>query len=202
MESNNGFLGKYIIVGDSQAGKSSLGEVYTKKNFHHTKKSTVGIDLFIKNVIVDGQKYKIQIWDTAGQERFRTLISSYYKGANCVIYCFDVTNKNTFNNLECWINESYKYLNKSVVKCLVGTKIDLENERKVSADQAKKFAQSHNINYFETSSLHNKGIEELFYFLNKQTINIKKTMVHENDDDPIIILKNRQQRNKKCCQIS
>lgn len=202
MESNIEFLGKYIIVGDSQAGKSSLGIMYTYKDFFNGSTSTIGIDLFLKNVDVDGIKYKIQIWDTAGQERFITLIRSYYRGANCILYCFDITNRETFDRMESWIKESDEMLNRTVVKCLVGTKKDLEDKRKVTVDEAKKFAKLHNMEYFETSSKYNNGVNELFDYLNRQVIKLRERniIIPENKNDPGIILKKRHKRiGLKCC---
>ncbi len=62
-------------------------------------------------------------WDTAGQERFRTITSSYYRGAHGIIVVFDVTDQESFNNVKQWLNEIDRYANENVNKLLVGNKV-------------------------------------------------------------------------------
>ena len=87
--------------------------------------STIGVDFKIKTVDIEGKRCKLQIWDTAGQERFRTITSSYYRGANGIIIVYDVTNEETFKEVKMWLNEIQRYAPADVCKMLVGNKIDL-----------------------------------------------------------------------------
>lgn len=168
---NIDYIAKYIIIGDSQAGKSSLGLKYAKNEFHYDTSSTIGIDLFVKTVDINNKKLKIQLWDTAGQERFASLIQSIYRNTKCVIFCFDITNISTFNNLNFWIEKSKDFLDDDCVKCIVGTKKDLKNERKIKYIDGMEYAAKNNMVYYEVSSKNNDGINNLFNSLNIEVIN-------------------------------
>ena len=189
---NINYIAKYIIIGDSQIGKSSLGLKYSQNIFSCETTSTIGLDLFLKIVNVDGKKLKIQIWDTAGQERFASLIQSTYKNAKCIIYCFDITNKKTFNNLNFWIENSEQNLDKNCIKCLVGTKKDLEIKREVEYIDGLNFAAKNNMIYYEISSKNNEGINELFNYLNREVINILTPI---NNEKKILLI----QKKSSCC---
>lgn len=78
---------KILLVGSSSVGKSSLLLRYTDDEYLGPEEATatIGVDYKIKSITVGGKRYKLSIWDTAGQERFRTLTSSYYRGAHGVI---------------------------------------------------------------------------------------------------------------------
>jgi len=83
----------------------------------------------LKSVKYEGQVIKLQIWDTAGQERFRTLTASYYRGAQGIIIVYDVTDRDSFENVRNWIQEIEKYSKSNVCKVLVGNKCDQEQLR-------------------------------------------------------------------------
>jgi small GTP-binding protein len=191
---NVDYIAKYIIIGDSRIGKSSLGLKYSKNIFHYETTSTIGLDLLLKNVEINGKKLKIQIWDTAGQERFLSLVQSTYKNTKCVIYCFDITNISSFNNLNYWINNSSSYLDEDCIKCIVGTKKDLENNREVNYIDALNFAAKNNMIYYEISSKNNEGINDLFNNLNNEVI--KK---FKNKHNPEINLQYYNKKKSICC---
>lgn len=86
---------------------------------------------------MDGKTIKLQIWDTAGQERFRTITSSYYRGAHGIIVVYDVTDAESFNNVKQWLHEIDRYASENVNKLLVGNKSDLTSKRAVTFDQGK-----------------------------------------------------------------
>lgn len=84
---------------------------------------------------MNGSTVKLQIWDTAGQERFKTITSSYYKGAHGIILVYDITDRQSFKDIENWLAEVDKFGNENVVKLLVGNKSDLENNRAVKTEE-------------------------------------------------------------------
>lgn len=90
---------------------------------------------------MDGKTIKLQIWDTAGQERFRTITSSYYRGAHGIIVVYDVTDMESFNNVKQWLHEIDRYACDNVNKLLVGNKCDLTSKKVVEYQTAKEFAE-------------------------------------------------------------
>lgn len=135
---------------------------FTDDSFDEHIQSTIGVDFKVKHLEVEGKRVKCSVWDTAGQERFRTLTSSYYRGAHGVILVYDVTRQDSFDNLAQWLKEVQMYTpgnGESVVKLLVGNKCDLE--RKVPKDQADAWARSQGMLFLEASAKTRLGIRQV-----------------------------------------
>jgi len=111
---------------------------------------------------------KLQIWDTAGQERFRTITSSYYRGAHGIIVVYDVTDNDTFTNVKQWLQEIDRYASEGVNKLLVGNKSDLTSKKVVEYSVAKEFADQLNIPFLETSAKNAVNVEQAFLTMAKQ----------------------------------
>eukprot|EP00658_Telonema_sp_P-2_P007115 TRINITY_DN12651_c0_g1_i3.p1 TRINITY_DN12651_c0_g1~~TRINITY_DN12651_c0_g1_i3.p1 ORF type:complete len:166 (+),score=56.15 TRINITY_DN12651_c0_g1_i3:125-622(+) len=116
----------------------------------------------IKTVKFDDQTIKLQIWDTAGQERFRTITSSYYRGAHGIIVVYDVTDGDSYTNVKQWLEEIQRYACEGVNKLLVGNKCDLANKRVVDKKAAEEFAEKHGITFLETSAKNNQNVDAAF----------------------------------------
>jgi len=155
------FLFKLVIVGDSAAGKSSL-IIRFAEDTYSPKSPTLNAEFKLKSIVAEGHNIKLQMWDTAGQERFRTVSSSYYRGAHAVLVVYDVSEPKSLQSAgRLWLPEVDRYASSSVVKYLVGTKIDVD-ERKVSLEDAQKLADEWSLPFIETSSKTGEGVEELF----------------------------------------
>ena len=143
--------------------KSSMLLRFTDDSFDDHIQSTIGVDFKVKHIDMDGKRVKLTIWDTAGQERFRTLTSSYYRGAHGVVLVYDVTRTDSFEHLEQWLKEVELYSpnnGDSVIKLLVGNKIDLE--RNVSRERADAWARAHGMLFLEASAKTKLGIRQVF----------------------------------------
>ena len=127
--------------------------------------STIGVDFKIRTIELDGKTIKLQIWDTAGQERFRTITSSYYRGAHGIIIVYDITDRDSFDNVKQWLNEIDRYACENVNKLLVGNKSDLDSKRQVDFDEAKAFADERGIPFLETSAKSGAGLDAWITFL-------------------------------------
>lgn len=103
------YLFKVFLIGDSGVGKSCLLLRFADNTYSDTYICTIGIDFKIRTMQVDGKVCKLQIWDTAGQERFRTMTCSFYRGAMGIVIVFDVTDKESFNNVRHWAQEVEKH---------------------------------------------------------------------------------------------
>ena len=111
--------------------------------------------------------YKFQLWDTAGQERFKTITSAYYKGSHGVVLVYDITERESFNNISNWINESKKFAGNNIVRILVGNKCDLNEGRKVTFKEGSEFAEREGMLFFEASAKARINIDEIFSDLTK-----------------------------------
>lgn len=110
----------------------------------------------------------ISQWDTAGQERFRTITSSYYRGAHGIIVVYDVTDQDTFANVKQWLQEIDRYATEGVNKLLVGNKSDLTNKKVVEYSVAKEFADQLGLPVLETSAKSSTNVEQAFLTMAKQ----------------------------------
>ncbi|KAL6624632.1 hypothetical protein ACP70R_031953 [Stipagrostis hirtigluma subsp. patula] len=190
------YLFKLLLIGDSSVGKSCLLLRFADDSYVDTYISTIGVDFKIRTLELDGKAVKLQIkggydwldcvrnprdygpmWDTAGQERFRTITSSYYRGAHGIIIVYDVTDMESFNNVKQWLSEIDRYASDSVCKLLVGNKCDLVENKVVDTEKAKAFADSLGIPFIETSAKESINVEEAFLTMSAE---IKKR--NENSD--------------------
>jgi len=138
--------------------------------FNDIQPSTIGVDFKVKvmDVVQDpttGQtkKIKVTVWDTAGQERFRTLTSSYYRGAQGIILVYDVSRRDTFDNLSTWLQEIEQFSpggGTDIIKFLVGNKAD--QPRAILCDYAKDWAKNRGLLFLETSAKTKEGISQVF----------------------------------------
>ncbi|ONK56709.1 uncharacterized protein A4U43_C10F11920 [Asparagus officinalis] len=157
------YLFKVLMIGDSGVGKSSLLLRFTADSFEDLS-PTIGVDFKVKMVTIGGKKLKLAIWDTAGQERFRTLTSSYYRGAQGIIMVYDVTRRDTFTNLsDIWAKEIDLYsTNQDCIKMLVGNKVDKESERVVTKKEGVEFARQYGCLFLECSAKTRVNVEQCF----------------------------------------
>ena len=153
---------KILILGDSNVGKTSLLLTYADNYFPDSHVATIGIDYKIKEVEIDGLKLKLQIWDTSGQERFRSMTHTFLRSANGIAFVYDITNKKSFEGVKNWIKDAESN-NPGFEKVLIGNKTDLEMNRVISKDEAQKYSENHNFNYFsETSAKNGFNAKEVF----------------------------------------
>ncbi|MBA0550745.1 hypothetical protein Golob_021667 [Gossypium lobatum] len=154
---------KILLIGDSGVGKSSLLVSFISASAEDLA-PTIGVDFKIKFLTVGGKRLKLTIWDTAGQERFRTLTSSYYRGAQGIILVYDVTRRETFTNLSTvWAKEVELYsTNQDCAKMLVGNKVDRDSERAVSREEGMELAKELGCMFLECSAKTRKNVEQCF----------------------------------------
>ena len=154
---------KIIIIGDSGVGKSCLSLRATKNVFESLYSPTIGFEFMTFFIKVDEKPIKLQIWDTCGQEVYRSLISSFYNNSSLAIVVYSIDNEESFNNLEFWLNELKTKGNPDINLFLIGNKADLEDNRKVSKEAAKEFAENNKIELFlETSAKTGFNAQNIF----------------------------------------
>jgi len=156
------YLFKVVMVGDPAVGKTSLVVRYVHGFFQHDYIATIGTQIMSKEVYVRDNIVKLSIWDIGGQEKFDTLAPAYYKGASGALAIFDVTRKETLENIPKWISRLHRYANPNVLTILVGNKVDLVDERQVSPDEATGIADKYGLPYVETSAKSGKNVIKVF----------------------------------------
>ena len=137
----------------------------------------------LKTLEVNGKKVKLQIWDTAGQERFKNITASYYRDGNGVLVVYDITERESFENLNSWLIEIEKNANKNVYKLLIGNKCDLEDKRQVTYQEGKDFAESNGMKFIETSAKTSSKVQDAFELLTNEIIkaNLSKDKGEKKD---------------------
>ena len=199
---SQGYL-SFILIGDTEVGKTCFFNRYFRDTFSFDFLSTIGIEKESKLVKINNEIYKITLWDTAGQERFKSLPRKYYQNADGVFLLFDVTKEDTFNNVSNWVNDIKENSNlvvgqdgqQQVPLFLLGNKID-SLERVISIEQGKKLATSLGMKYFEISCKINMNIPEVM----SQMI-MESYMKTNHIDNCFRISKGKEEKPEKkgCC---
>ncbi|XP_005923715.1 ras-related protein Rab-25b [Simochromis diagramma] len=156
------FVFKVVLIGESGVGKSNLLSRFTKNEFNHDSRTTIGVEFSTRTVQLNNFTIKAQIWDTAGLERYRAITSAYYRGAVGALLVYDITKHLTYESVERWLKELYEHADPHIVVMLVGNKTDLESERSVPNEEAKDFAEKKGLFFLETSALDSTNVEAAF----------------------------------------
>uniref|UniRef100_A0A914DIM1 Uncharacterized protein n=1 Tax=Acrobeloides nanus TaxID=290746 RepID=A0A914DIM1_9BILA len=179
------YLFKIVLAGDSGVGKSSILLRYCSDEFNLEQKMTIGIEFRSHDIEIENSKIKAQVWDTAGNERFRAVTPVYYRGAYGAILVYDITNHNTFQSLQYWLEEiRSRSNNPDVVLMLIGNKCDLKKLRAVPTDEARRFAEENGLSFLETSALDSTNVKLAFQIvLEKIFMNMKEKRELEIDQN-------------------
>ena len=200
---NFNYIYKVIMVGDSQVGKTNIVSRLATNMFLENSKSTIGIDFQTACFGLNngGPIIKLQIWDTAGQEKFRSIIRNYYKLSASVLIVFDLSNHNSFINVEKWLKEIQDNIEcdlGDMVLLLIGNKSDLE--RKVEDKDINNICNKYNLTYVETSAKNNTNIHSAFHNLVAK-VHKKGRHIHFNDNYNEVINLNNDNSTTGCCVI-
>ena len=174
---------KLIVIGDSGVGKSCLTTKATRNIFEDAYTATIGFEFFNFNIKIGDKIVKLQIWDTCGQELYRSLITNFYRNSSLAIIVYTVTSRDAFQNVELWLKELRTHSNPNVKVFLIGNKIDLEGQRKVTTEEGQRFYEQNNLNKFmETSA--KTGINVLNLFIEAAKLLFDDYLLyHKSDED-------------------
>ena len=182
------YLFPICLLGEAGVGKTSLLTRFCDNSFKERYNNTIGVDFRVITLKCKNIISKIHIWDTAGQERFRSLALNYINNSQGFIFVYDITNRESFNNIENWVNLALEKNNKNICNFLVGNKTDKEAERKVSVKEGEILAKEKNFFFLETSAKTDDNVQKLFYYCLYRLIEYYKK--HEYIENSQISLSN------------
>ena len=178
---------KVVLVGESGVGKTSIITQFIDQTFQEDQQSTTGGTFSTKSVICDnGKTLKFEIWDTAGQERYRSLTKMFYKDANAAVLVYDITRKDSFEELQNYWAEQIKESSPSnIILAVAANKSDLFNKEAVDEDQARKFAESLGAIYASTTATTVESINDLFIQIAKKYTGSNEIKIKEEDEGQV-----------------
>ena len=163
---------KFLVLGEGKIGKTSLIERYINKTFKSNYIATIGMDIRRKRLEINNKEVDISITDTAGQERFRSITKMFYKGADGILVGFDLTDRNTFEQVNYWISQIEENSSKDYPISLVlfGNKCDNVENIKVSEEDIEKLKEKYKLTFYKTSAKDGTNVQNAFQHLTKITL--------------------------------
>ena len=196
---------KLLLIGDSEVGKTSLLLKYTEHIFPEEHIATIGVEYKDKYIIKDNYNIRLQIWDTAGQERFHSITKNIYRNTNGVIFIYDITKKETFDNIKNWILD-LQSASADIKGIILGNKNDLTDKREVNMTDLKELGENYKMPYMETSAKNNVNVNEGFELIVNELLQDKdENQIMEmfsrktRSDLSICSSKSQDAKKKSCC---
>eukprot|EP01032_Pedospumella_encystans_P016463 gene16463-18786_t len=166
---------KIILLGDGAVGKTSIATRFSEEKFSQNYKQTVGVDFFMKRIhLPPNHQIACQIWDIGGQSIGSKMITNYIAGADAVLLCYDITNYESFANLEDWYRIVLRtfYQAKMPYVALLGNKNDLKHLTAVRAVQHNKFAEENGLASFMMSAKNGDQVTQAFWKIASTLANV------------------------------
>jgi len=187
------YLFKFVVIGNSGVGKTSILETLSGKQFQESKAATIGVEFQNKRMLCKNKVVKLQIWDTAGQERYQAIASAYFRGAYGLLVVFDITNRQSFTDLDTWVKKIEQSCTPpsgmaDVAKLCVGNKNDLRSIRAVSTEEAKEKCRRLGMFYMETSAKTNENVTQAFQYLCEMLVDKMNANLVESDKEAADVL--------------
>ena len=194
---------KIMALGNNVVGKTSFILRFTENKFEKIYLATVGIDYQIKIVTFKEKRYKLCFYDTVGEEKYRSITLNVIKDAQGILLMYDITIINSFESIPNWIKSIKDVKGSDFPMVLVGNKIDLESERKITKEQGEKFAKENGIEFFEISNKNGINIQEAGLALVNKILEKKEKEKPDAKSINTIVLKNKSKKkkedSKRCC---
>ena len=194
---------KLVFIGDPGVGKTCIISRFLKGTFDADQITTVGASYASKTIKISetNESLTLDIWDTAGQEKYRSLTRIFFQGAKLAILVYDITRKDSFENLKnVWLKELKDHADKNVVLGVAGNKSDLYEKEEVPEQEAREYAKSIGAIFCLTSAQSNSGIEELFEEMGKKFLDPNSTInesENQNSDQAHKQKKDEKKKEKK-----
>ena len=167
--------------------------------------ATIGVDFKTKEVNYKDVKIKLFIWDTVGQERFSNIAKFYARNADGIMYVYDITQQQTFENLKAWIERSESWA-QGFKKIIIGNKCDLEKERQVQKNKVSEFCEKYQISEIQVSAMQGTNVDNAFQSLIDMIVGEKTEeelinfYTKRRAQSGVKLRGNKKKKKKKCCQ--
>jgi Ras-related protein Rab-1A len=179
------YIFRVCLIGGSNVGKTSLLTRFCDSSYKENYNNTIGVDFRVISLKYKDIIVKIHIWDTAGQEKYKSVAVNYFRSTHGFMFVYDITDEDSFSNIENWINLAFNNSSNHLINFLIGNKSDLEEERHVTKKQAEELAKSKDLFFFETSAKNNDNVEKVFQFYTYKLIRyFKKRNMVSDDNEP------------------
>ena len=198
---------KVVLLGESAVGKTSIITRFVENKFKQDVMSSLSANFISKKVEIGKNQFiKFDIWDTAGQEKYRALTKIFYQDSKIVILVYDITNKNSFNELKnYWYEKVKENSSNDVIFAIAANKCDLYENEQVEKTEGEKFAKEIGAIFHETSALNSNGINELFNDIAMKfaspSVSDKNKEENNKDNNRLVLQSNNKNVKKgtKCC---
>mgnify|MGYP002626603756 FL=1 len=203
----NNLLSKIVVIGDANVGKTNIIRRIMGEDFREME-ATIGVEFMYLNIKdIDkndpSKSLSIQIWDTSGAERYKAITTSHIRGADGAYIVYDISNENSFKNLDYWYNCIKDSADSDIIIYLIGNKSDLiyEEGRVVKKMDAIDFVKNHNLQgYAECSAKNNENIQETFKLFYTSIYNKNKNkLVEKTKDRKEYLNQNKEKNQNNCC---
>ena len=193
-----------MLLGDGQVGKTSLSLNLTKNTFDDSLLTTVGKESYIYQANLHGHNVKMKIWDTAGQERFKSMSVGVIKMVDGLILVYSIANKETFKNLDTWMNSVKNIADLSSKPVIIlGNKCDLNENREVTYEEGENYAKNLGYHFYETSAKTGENVKEAFEDIFEQLYKIYEEEIEGSKEfkkSETISLNSKHHKKKNCCK--
>jgi small GTP-binding protein len=166
------FFFKISIIGDKAVGKTALIDRYVNQKFEEDYIATMGVNITIKDIMLDEKNIQLMLWDIGGSEKWMNVRNMFYKGSNGIILVYDVTRPTTFLNITHYLQDMEETVQKKIPFVLIGNKGDLKELKKLPAENAKDLLKASNaVAFFETSAKMGDNVENAFQLIAEAVFN-------------------------------
>lgn len=188
-EAPNKYL-KIVLVGDGASGKTSLSTKFAQEHFGKQYRQTVGVDFFLKRIVLGNKNVTLQVWDIGGQTLGGKMIDKYIYGADGILLVYDITNYHSFENVEDWLKTArsvMKHSDQLPLVALVGNKCDLEHQRAVKIEKHMRFAQDNGLVSFHVSAKTGESVSLCFQKVAAELLGTKLTKAEQEHQQPVVM---------------